>query len=182
MLFADIVGFTAFSSGKQPSEVVKMLSELFMEFDKQCDSLGLFKLYTIGDCYVVLSFIDVEKRSSPEKEAKDMIIFAEILIHLINKVRKKINFMDLNMRIGVHTGDIYGGIAGTDIVRFDVYGENVFAANKMESGGQAGKICVSETTKMLLEKDKGNKYKFDFNSDIYIKSMGKDLKSYFIGR
>jgi len=56
MLFADICGFTAFSSGKKPSEVVKMLSELFMDFDKECDNMGLFKLYTIGDCYVVLGF------------------------------------------------------------------------------------------------------------------------------
>ena len=53
------------------------------------------------------------------------------------------------MRLGVHTGDIFGGIVGTDIVRFDIYGPNVSAANKMESGGAKGKICVSSTTKAL---------------------------------
>ena len=103
ILFADIVGFTAYSSGKKPSEVVNMLSELFMDFDKQCDSSGLYKLYTIGDCYVVLGFLDIEKRKTPEEEAADVLDFAEKLIHLINKVRRKINFMDLDMRIGIHT-------------------------------------------------------------------------------
>jgi len=88
--------------------------------------------------------------------------------------------MELNMRIGVHTVDIYGGIVGTDIVRFDIYGSNVFAANKMESGGEAGKICVSEVTKNLLEKRGDSKWKFEFNKEIFIKSMGRGLKSYFI--
>ena len=180
MLFADICGFTAFSSGKKPAEVVRMLSELFMDFDKECDNMGLFKLYTIGDCYVVLGFLDAEKRKSPPKEAANVIRFGQILIQIINKVRRKINFPGLNMRIGVHTGDIYGGVVGTDIVRFDIYGANVFAANKMESGGEAGKICVSEVTKRLLQGREGNKYKFEFNKEIFIKSMGKGLNSYFI--
>lgn len=84
------------------------------------------------------------------------------------------------MRIGIHTGDIYGGIVGTDIVRFDIYGEHVFCANKMESGGQPGHICVSETTKGLLIKNTDRKYNFKFNSDIYIKSMGKNMKTYLV--
>lgn len=83
------------------------------------------------------------------------------------------------MRIGIHTGNIVGGIVGTDIVRFDIYGENVFAANKMESGGQAGKICISEKTKKLLEFNANQKYTFIENNDIYIRSMQKSLKSYF---
>ena len=65
-------------------------------------------------------------------------------------------------------------------MRFDIYGENVFAANKMESGGKAGKICISEVTAEWLKKVKRNKYRFDSNGDIYIKSMGKNLKSYFV--
>lgn len=56
LLFADIVGFTAYSSGKTPSEVVTMLSELFTDFDKECNAKDLYKVYTIGDCYVVMGF------------------------------------------------------------------------------------------------------------------------------
>ena len=80
-----------------------MLSELFMEFDKQCSNYNLYKLYTIGDCYVVLGFQDFEKRKKPEREAADVVRFAQKMISIINEVRHKINFMDLNMRIGIHT-------------------------------------------------------------------------------
>jgi class 3 adenylate cyclase len=57
------------------------------------------------------------------------------------------------MRIGIHTGNIYGGIIGTEIVRYDIYGRDVLIANKMESGGQEGKIMISENTKKILERD-----------------------------
>lgn len=57
------------------------------------------------------------------------------------------------MRIGIHTGNIYGGIIGTEIVRYDIYGRDVLIANKMESGGVEGKIMISENTKKILERD-----------------------------
>lgn len=58
------------------------------------------------------------------------------MIDIIEEVKNQINFKDLNMRIGIHTGDIIGGVIGTDIVRYDIYGENVTIANKMESNGE----------------------------------------------
>lgn len=122
-----------------------MLSELFMEFDKLCYRLDLYKLYTIGDCYVLISQLNESER--PEDGAQQVLVFAEQALEIINKTRKKIDFESLGMRIGIHTGDVFGGIVGTDIVRFDIYGENVFAANKMESAGKQGEICVSKVTK-----------------------------------
>lgn len=87
------------------------------------------------------------------------------------------------MRIGIHTGDIVCGIVGTEIVRFDIYGANVFYANKMESSGCKGKINVSSVTKDLLmqyEFDHGSSlYEFEFNDNIYIKVLDKSVKSYF---
>lgn len=73
------------------------------------------------------------------------------MIPIIRKVRTRINFPELDMRIGIHTGDIIGGIIGTDIVRYDIYGENVLIANKMESNGKSGFVMISEATKRLLE-------------------------------
>ena len=166
-----------------PSEVVTMLAELFMDFDKVCLRKKLYKLYTIGDCYVALGLFDNKKRKKPAEEAYNVVMFAGELIRIINTVRRKINFPGLDMRIGIHTGDIVCGIVGTEIVRFDIYGANVFCANKMESGGQAGKINVSSVTKDLLmeyEFDKGvSLFDFEFNDDIYVKSMGSNMKSYF---
>ena len=72
------------------------------------------------------------------------------------------------MRIGIHTGRVIGGVMGTDIVRYDVYGGDVVIANKMESNGENGKIQVSEETKTLLQKLDVQDYYFDFNKEIDI--------------
>jgi class 3 adenylate cyclase len=66
-------------------------------------------------------------------------------------VRKEISFEELNMRIGIHYGKILGGIIGSDIIRFDIYGDDVLIANKMESEGEKGKINVSRQVKELIE-------------------------------
>ena len=79
-----------------------MLSRLFNLFDIECENLGLFKLYTIGDCYVVMSFNDKLKRKSIEEEAKSILIMAQRMIHIINEVESRLK-NNLNMRIGIHT-------------------------------------------------------------------------------
>ena len=105
LLYADIVGFTAYSAGKTPKEVVNMLSRLFTAFDKDCNSLELYKVYTIGDCYVVMSFLDGNNRIEPEQECADVVELGFSMIEAIAKVRKEVNFDGLHMRIGIHTVD-----------------------------------------------------------------------------
>lgn len=180
LLFADIVGFTAYSAGKKPRQVVQMLSSLFTNFDKECDRLNLFKLYTIGDCYVVMGFVDSKNRRSPREEAHAVAQLAISMISIISTVRKKIRFDALNMRIGIHTGDVYGGVIGTELVRFDLYGEDVVLSNKMESNGQPGNICVSETTRALLEQVEMANYTFTDNQVIHLKSSDRKVNSYFM--
>lgn len=180
LLFADIVGFTAYSAGKRPRQVVEMLSRLFTNFDKECDRLKLFKIYTIGDCYVVMGFVDSKNRRTPREEAHNVAQLAISMINIILSVRRKIKFDKLDMRIGIHTGSAYGGVIGTDLVRFDLYGEDVVLANKMESGGAPGKICVSEDTKALLEAVETANYTFTENQEISLKYSDKKKKSYFM--
>ena len=102
LLFADIVGFTAYSADKSPKEVVQMLSKLFTAFDKECNKLELYKVYTIGDCYVVMSFLDGNDRKAPEHECVDVLELAFVMIEIIARVRKEVNFDGLHMRIGIH--------------------------------------------------------------------------------
>jgi class 3 adenylate cyclase len=181
ILFADICGFTAYSSQKASREVVEMLSKLFTEFDMECNRLNLFKLYTIGDCYVVMGFVDKRNRKSPSEEAHDVVQLGISMISIIHRVRKMIKFEQLNMRIGIHTGSkIYGGLIGTDIVRFDLYGPDLVIANKMESNGAEGHINISERTKTLLEELQTVNYTFEENKKIYIKSTDSEIKSYFV--
>jgi len=101
-LYADIVGFTNYSSKHSPREVVNMLSRLFTSFDKECQKLDLFKIYTIGDCYVVMGFTDKNNRKDPSEEAMNVVRLGIKMIKIIHKVRDTLN-IDLNMRIGIHT-------------------------------------------------------------------------------
>lgn len=75
---------------------------------------------------------------------------------------------------------VYGGLIGTDIVRFDLYGPDLVIANKMESGGQEGHINISERTKILLEELQTANYTFEENKKIYIKSIDSEIQSYFV--
>lgn len=82
--------------------MVGLLKDLFTEFDKLCLDNCVYKLYTIGDCYVVLGLIDAEDRD-PEKEAFNVLNMGFQMCEIINDVKKRISFHDINMRIGIHT-------------------------------------------------------------------------------
>lgn len=182
LLFADIVGFTSYSSEKQPTVVVDMLSKLFSSFDKECSRLNLYKLYTIGDCYVVMSFLDKRNRQAPERECADVIELGFKMIEIIARVRKEVNFPGLHMRIGVHTGKIIGGIIGTGVIRYDIYGPDVVVANTMESSGQNDQIHISQATKDMLEKLGSRRYRYQPDESVNIKALEITVKTYFIDR
>lgn len=177
MIFADIVGFTSYSAGKNPKEVVLMLSKLFTDFDKECNLLKVFKVYTIGDCYVALGFVDKYNRLPVHEETYKIVKFGFKMIEIIEKVKKEIKYDGLNMRIGIHTGNIIGGVIGSDIIRFDIYGENVMIANKMESKGIKGRINVSHYTKEILE---NNYNEFLFEDHGVLKVGKKEIKMHLI--
>ena len=101
LLFSDISGFTKFSASREPEEVVQMLTELFTEFDKMCVKLGVYKVYTIGDAYIVLGFTNANERR-PEQEAHNVIKMGMAMIDIIQKKRNE-GYKELEMRIGIHT-------------------------------------------------------------------------------
>ena len=180
LLFADIVGFTSYSSTRQPTEVVDMLSRLFTAFDQECSELNLYKVYTIGDCYVVMSFIDKNDRKTPEQECISVTELGFKMIEQIAKVRRELDFEGLHMRIGIHTGKIIGGVIGTGIIRYDLYGKDVLIANKMESSGKQDAVHISADTKKMLENSLTTKYKYTKDEDVYIKALQTSVKTYFI--
>lgn len=182
IIFADICGFTLYSSDKKPIEVVSMLSKLFSNFDHLCMINNVYKVHTIGDCYVVLSFSnsgDEEKERDPSKECSNMINMALDMVKSIKKTNRD-KGTSLNMRIGMHTGEVIAGITGTNIVRYDIYGPDVDIANKMESGGAAGRINVSEVTKALLEQSHPTRFEYIFNKKIAHEPVNRTLNSFFI--
>lgn len=105
ILFADIAGFSKYCASVEPEEVVKMLSELFHEFDQMCVRLKVYKVYTIGDCYVALGFNNKnsDELISGATDADNIIQMGIAMIRIIQVVKEQINHPGLNMRIGVHT-------------------------------------------------------------------------------
>ncbi|CAD8049608.1 unnamed protein product [Paramecium sonneborni] len=178
VLFADIAGFTKYSSSVEPETVVEMLRNLFQTFDEFCQMTQVYKLFTIGDCYVCMGVMDLNQRD-PAEEAQNVLVFGLKMIQIINDCNKDPQYQHLNMRIGVHTGKVLGGVVGTDVVRYDIYGEDVTIANLMESSGSEGKMLVSEHTKNLIESVYED-FKFDYAKDVYIPSKDITLPTFFV--
>ena len=103
ILFADIVNFTKYSGSVTPTEVVEMLRELFTAFDKLALEFNVFKLYTIGDCYVVIGLVNSQNRDYME-EARNVLKMGFSMIETIKEINAKDpKYSELNMRIGIHT-------------------------------------------------------------------------------
>lgn len=189
LLYTDMVGFTEFSKNvSKPQEVVTLLSRLFSKFDELCCQRKVYKVHTIGDCYVVMGYtgkIAKERRTLAVQieEAYKVVQVGLEMIEIISDEREKTDdpaLKNLDMRIGIHTGRIVGGIIGTKVVRYDIFGPDVLIANKMESNGQAGAVVISEATYDLVKK---NQWIFDTleiheHRDVAIGVIGKAVKSY----
>lgn len=171
LLVADIVGFTAWSNEREPSEVIEMLSNLFSEFDQLCLVHKAYKVYTIGDCYIAMGYWDRESQRSPGLECRNVVRMAEDMKKVIAQVNDDY-FTDLNMRIGVHTGEIIGAMVGTNIVRYDIYGRDVLIAFKMEANSKPGEINLSLASRNLLEQAAPDEFLFEPNTTVDISAIG----------
>ena len=178
LIFADIVGFTAWSSNKSPEEIVKMLSNLFTRFDKLCVEYDVYKVHTIGDCYVVMGDVGKRKRD-PSRECINVMKMAYSMIDVINEENIK-HQSSLDMRIGVHTGEVIAGIIGSNIVRYDIWGADVLIANKMESNGTPGMIKVSQDTKDMLESRVTGHFTFTESDKVEVPVIGVIKPSYYV--
>jgi class 3 adenylate cyclase len=175
VMYADIVGFTQWSASRGSAEVVSMLGQLFTEFDQLCVKHSVYKVHTIGDCYVAMGFRS-EKSRNPQKEAENVVRFALDIVDVVRKVNNE-NGFELAMRIGIHSGEVIGGITGTNVVRYDIYGPDVLIANKMESFGKAGSVSVSEKTKNLMDCEE---FEFEESGEFFISSLQVLIRSFVV--
>lgn len=146
VMFADLAGFTTFASNTSPEELVTMLNELFSMFDKLAEQHGLEKIKTIGDAYMVVAGI-------PQPIADHATALAHMALDMIAGIDAyaKRTGSPLSIRIGIHTGSVVAGVIGTKKFIYDLWGDTVNMASRMESTGLPGRIQVSETTFKLLE-------------------------------
>lgn len=147
ILFADIVGFTALSSQLKPDELVAMLDEVFVEFDLLVDGLGLEKIKTIGDCYMVASGVPIPR-------ADHAHVLAQLALAMQSVVATR-TFCGqrLGFRIGMNSGPVVAGVIGRKKFIYDLWGEAVNIASRMEGGARSGTIQISAATHELLKDD-----------------------------
>jgi len=175
-LFADIVGFTRYCAQHTAEQAVNLVTRLFAEFDEQAVKLGIYKVCTIGDAYVV---VNEPRMHLTDKYADCECVFtmAKWMLQTIVRVREEVQHHDLDMRIGLHFGKFVGGVIGTKRLRFDIWGEDVLIGNNVESHGRAGQVCVSEAAREVLEHTAAGQLLFSFNQDMVLKS-GRVVRTY----
>ncbi|RYZ57170.1 MAG: adenylate/guanylate cyclase domain-containing protein, partial [Proteobacteria bacterium] len=145
VMFADIAGFTALSSRTSPEALVTMLNELFSMFDTLAEKHGLEKIKTIGDSYMAVAGV-------PHPVADHATAIAHMALEMQAGVEAyaKRTGTELSIRIGLHTGSVVAGVIGTKKFIYDLWGDTVNMASRMESHGVPGRVQVSEATYHLL--------------------------------
>lgn len=164
VLFADIVNFTEYAAAISASELVNVLNEIFSEFDNLIEQYDLEKIKTIGDSYMVVGGIPVPSQDHA-------LEIAEMALQMQTAIQKfkRLDGSSFSLRIGIHTGQAIAGVIGTKKFIYDLWGDTVNVASRMESQGIAGCIQVTEVTYQLLK----NKYELEKRSAIQVKGKGE---------
>ncbi|MEG4004940.1 adenylate/guanylate cyclase domain-containing protein [Microcoleus sp. Pol11C1] len=164
VLFADIVGFTQISSQISPPELVSLLNDIFSTFDLLAEKHGLEKIKTIGDAYMVVGGLPMPRRDHAEAIAQMAIDMQQAITDFSN-----IHNQDFSIRIGINSGPVVAGVIGIKKFIYDLWGDTVNTASRMESHGLPGCIQVTETTYQQLRE----KYSFESRGAIEVKGKGE---------
>jgi guanylate cyclase len=167
VVFADIAGFTTWAQRTAPDRVVELLDGLFTTFDELTVSHGLEKIKTIGDAYMAVAGVP-EPRSDHELATVEL---ARAMIAAVGDLREQTG-VDLHVRIGIATGPVVAGVIGRDRLLFDLWGDTVNLASRMESSGVPDRIQVSSSTRVAL----GDRCAFE-EREVEVKGFGR-LRGY----
>jgi class 3 adenylate cyclase len=172
VLFADIVDFTKIASKLSPESVVDILNKLFTMFDEMTERFGLEKIKTIGDAYMVAAGI-------PERNDHHALATADFALEMMKELSSfnAQNKIDLKLRVGINSGYVVAGVIGKKKFIYDLWGDAVNLASRMESHGIVGEIQVTENTYMLLRAN----YVLQKRGEIEIKGKGQ-IMTYLLKR
>ncbi|MCA6606615.1 MAG: adenylate/guanylate cyclase domain-containing protein, partial [Pseudanabaena sp. M007S1SP1A06QC] len=170
VLFADIVNFTEYAAAISASELVNILNEIFSEFDYLAEQYSLEKIKTVGDSYMVVGGLPLPSNDHAES-------IAEMALEMQSSIKKfkRGDDSQFSLRIGIHTGHAIAGVIGTKKFIYDLWGDTVNVASRMESYGIADCIQVTEATYQLLK----DKYYFEQRGMINIKGKG-EMSTYLL--
>ena len=170
VLFADIVGFTPLTQKLGSEQVVELLSQIFSHFDSLAEACGVEKIKTVGDSYMAAAGVPIECGDHAER-------IANLALAMQEEIKLKVNFSfdELSIRIGIHTGEVIAGVLGTQKLSYDIWGDTVNTAARMESHGEPDRIHCTEEMFIALQE----KFSFEERGEIEIKGKGK-MKTYFL--
>ncbi|MDE2291784.1 MAG: adenylate/guanylate cyclase domain-containing protein [Elusimicrobia bacterium] len=170
VLFSDIVGFTPLSATMSPAELVAVLNKLFSAFDELAEKNGVEKIKTIGDAYMVCAGLP-EPADDHARRAAEMALGMAGAVERFNAENKT----TLQVRIGINSGPVVAGVIGLKKFVYDLWGDTVNTASRMESHSLAGRIQVTEATYDLLK----DGYEFEDRGPIKVKGIG-ELRTFFL--
>lgn len=170
VLFTDFKGFTALSEKLSPQQLVAEINECFSEFDRICARHKIEKIKTIGDAYMAAGGLP----TSNGTHAVD-VVSAAIEIRDFMIARKAKGKSEFEIRIGIHTGSVVAGIVGIKKFQYDIWGDTVNTASRMESSGEVGQVNISESTYKLVSEI----FDCQYRGEVEAKGKGK-LKMFFV--
>ncbi|MEG4807165.1 adenylate/guanylate cyclase domain-containing protein [Microcoleus sp. F8-D3] len=171
VLFADLVGFTEFSAHKSPTQLVEILNGIFSEFDRLSELHGLEKIKTIGDAYMVVGGLPTPQ----ENHSEAIALLALEMQAALKRFNAKMG-ENFQLRIGIHSGSVVAGIIGISKFSYDLWGDTVNVASRMESNGLPGKIQVTAATYERLKEQ----FVLEERGHIPVKGKGKMLTYWLI--
>jgi adenylate cyclase len=173
ILFADLVGFTAVAARLTPSVLVDNLNRIFSAFDDLCRELGIEKIKTIGDAYMAAAGLPMPRPDHAESIAD----FALAMLHTLEALSPTMD-VPFQIRIGIHTGPVVAGVIGSHRFLYDIWGESVNLASRLESHSLPGRIHVSPQLSEIL----ASRYEVEPRGLINLRGIGKLRTSFLTGR
>ncbi|TAE24363.1 MAG: adenylate/guanylate cyclase domain-containing protein [Candidatus Kapaibacterium sp.] len=173
ILFADIVGFTRLSTEYSAIQIVEILNWIFSVYDDLTAQFGLEKIKTIGDSYMAAAGVPLANPMHTEAVAR----MGLAILHETQLFAEQ-SGINLNVRVGIHTGNIVAGVIGQKKFIYDVWGDTVNTASRMESSGEAGKVHISEAVYRALQ-HQTEEFVFEERGEISVKGKGT-MRTYFL--